>query len=428
MLSLTKGYSQKLTLGDCIKYALNNNLLVKNKQLQTAISNEDYKQSYRDLLPGLGGSLGGGNSYGKSIDPTSDSFVDTKFFSANYGLSSSITLFNGFKKINTITYRKWVKEQSYENERLERILLAYDVMSAYYDVIYFKGLLKIAEEQVMVSEMKLKQSKRMIDVGLSAETELLETKAALAREELSKIQMSNNVDLSILKLKRVMNFEATDDLQIVTDVDVVVNMDGEFDVDDVYAMTEQFYPTIRSAELSLKLAKKSLAINRGNFYPSLSMSGGYGSRYSDSNGASLKDQLKANTSQSLRFGINVPIFSKWATRSSVKRSKLRLLIAQNELDNTRRLRYLKVVEDVQQLRSLSKEYHQSKRSLDVQQQAFKVADKKLHEGLITTVEYNSAKLDVANAKSNTLRVQTQYAIKKHTISLYCGTSLFELNF
>ncbi|MCL3780990.1 TolC family protein [Prolixibacteraceae bacterium JC049] len=438
MLISHGGWAQKWDLGKCMNFAIQHNLQVKNQQLRTAISKEDYQQSYRNMLPGVSASSSANQRFGKSVDPTTNEFINKKFFSANFGLSSSVNLFSGFQQWNAISYYKLAKEQAFEQERKVRIELAFDVMSAYYDVVYYHGMQQIAAEQVEASEVNVKRNKKLVELGLKAQTDLLEMEARLAKEQLQRVQMENKFQQSVLKLKKLMNYPVKDELDVVLTVNDPALLEDNYSADLVFDKTQLFYPLLKSADLNVKSAKKSLAIERGKLYPSLSFSGGYGSNFSDSRKKKISDdvyktvsfgtQLDDNMSKSLSLSLSIPIFSRWGKRSAIKKSKLRLQIAKNEQDDTQRQIYLQVTQDVQQLESYKKEFRQSAINVEAQELAFKVAEKKLSQGLINIVEYNTVKIDMANAKATALRVKTQYAIKKQTIDLYCGTSLFGINY
>lgn len=438
MLTVSSVQAQKWDLSRCMNFAIQHNLNVKNQQLRTAISKEDHKQSYRNILPSVSASTGANKRFGKSVDPTTNGFITEEFFSANFNLSSSINIFSGFQQWNAIAYYRLAKEQAFEDERRAKIELAFGVMSAYYDVVYYHGMKEIAQEQVTASELNVKKSIRLVELGLKAKTDLLQEEARLAKEELVRVQMENNFAQSILRLKRQMNFPVADNLEINIGVQEPMLANDNYKVNEVFDKTERFYPILKKADLSVQSARKNLAINRGKLSPSLSLSGGYSSNYSDSRKRKigedlfekipLKDQIDDNLSKSISLRLSIPIFSKWGKRSVIKKSKLNLQIAKNEQEDIKHKIYLQVAEDVQQLESYKKEYRQSAKNVEFQVQAFKIAEKKLNEGLINIIEYNTVKVDMANAKANALRVKTQYAIKKQTIELYCGTSLFGINY
>ena len=135
------GVSQEVwTLEECVDYAIEHNLQVKNTSYNNESSRESYRQSVRDLLPSVNGSTDYSIRYGRSADPQTNDFVNTQFFSNNYSLNANLDLFRGFQKLNTIRASKFIYKATQEDILQEKFLLAFRVMSAYYDIKFFLGM------------------------------------------------------------------------------------------------------------------------------------------------------------------------------------------------------------------------------------------------------------------------------------------------
>ena len=153
-------------LGRCISFSIENNIGLKKLDVQQKIAGEDFSQSKRNLLPGVSASSNAGLSFGRSIDPNTNGIVNTRFFNNSYSLGTSMTLFNGFRLINQIEYQKFRKRAAELNQLNAIDDLAFGVMNSYFDVLYYKGMLKIAQEQVETSRINLKKIERQVDLGV----------------------------------------------------------------------------------------------------------------------------------------------------------------------------------------------------------------------------------------------------------------------
>src|ERR1051325_3052132 len=98
---------EKWDLEKCIKYAQENNLQIKQTQLSQQAANNLKKESVANLFPNLNSSATYGFNFGRSIDPTTYSFVNQKIQTSSLSLTSSLTLLNGLNKINTIKQTKF---------------------------------------------------------------------------------------------------------------------------------------------------------------------------------------------------------------------------------------------------------------------------------------------------------------------------------
>ena len=104
--SFTTASAQNMSLNQCIIYALENNLSYENQKIECDIHKEMFNQSKRDFLPNIGAGSTANKQHGRSIDPTTNTFVNQSFFSMNFYLDAQIDIFKGFTQINRAKYQK----------------------------------------------------------------------------------------------------------------------------------------------------------------------------------------------------------------------------------------------------------------------------------------------------------------------------------
>src|SRR4051812_48310204 len=106
---------QKITLQQAVDMALKNNLQIKQAQLSEALSDESVKQSRLALYPTLNASNSVNYSVGRIFDQLSGQPINQATTSSNGSLSSSVTLFQGFQKMNQILQNKYNLEADKSN-------------------------------------------------------------------------------------------------------------------------------------------------------------------------------------------------------------------------------------------------------------------------------------------------------------------------
>jgi outer membrane protein len=427
---LSKVHAQTVwSAEDCINYAIQHNLNIEKSKLQNEINKGTYNQSIRDLLPSAGLSAGSGIYFGKSVDPTTYEFVDKQFFSANYSVWTSVDLFNGFTKFNTISFKRLSYLAGIENSKQQKNEVAFKVIEDYFDVLFYQGLLGIAQKQKELSELNLKRAKVNFETGLGSKSDLLEMESRLASEELQVVQTQNSLSAALLSLKQTMNFNGKEALNLNDKVginDLSAIQEGE--TDTVFHQALVYNPQLKAVEYKESAARKYLSISKGHLLPSLSMSGGYSSNYAsakgDENTASLSDQFKLNASQSISVSLQIPIFYNWGRQTDVRIAKLQYLQAKAEFDLAKQQLYQEIEKNFNDLASLSAEYTQTVKQFESSTLAFEAAGKKLEQGLIDIISYYNSKNVMAQAESNVLRTKLQYELKKRTISFFIGTPIY----
>lgn len=428
--------SQKVwTLDDCVAYALKHNLQLNGFKLDVASNRETYRQSYRDLLPNLNGFSDYNIQFGRSVDPNDNSISNTEFFTNRYLIESTLDLFQGFQKQNAIKASKFIYKAAKEETLQQKYLLAFRVMQAFYDIRFFKGSLRIAEEQLAISQSNYNLVKKQIELGLMAGADLYEAESILLTDQLEVTTARNQLVAAKLALTQEMNLEGTTDIMIVNEEGeklVGIEESKAQSSDSIYDKAKDFIPIVKARELRVKAAKKQLSVERGKLYPTLSLFGQYGTGYFETIRDSLdvtvpfRDQFRDNTFQVIGIALNIPISNGWSARSRVKQQKIAQARAENDLKVQQQELFQTIQSLVQEYNALQIELEQTIKNAASQDQSFRIAQKRYERGLINAIELFTAKNLFAIAQNQSLRVRLQVEINQSTLNFYKGLPVFDI--
>lgn len=430
-------YSQTMwSLEDCVAYAIEHNLNLKDFKYSRDTGKETYRQAVRSLLPNINANSNYNIRYGRSVDPNNNSIVNTDFFSNNYSLDSSIDLFQGFQKLNAIKASKFLYQATQEEVFQQKYLLAFRVMSAFYDIQFMQGLLTIAQEQEQVSQDNYNLVKRQVELGQKAGADLYEAESTLLTDKLLVTQSKNNLEAANLVLIQEMNLQGASSISIqTTGAETIDETEiSQMHQDSIYNKATQFVPIIKAQELRAKAAKKEVAVARGDLYPSLSFFAGYGTGYfettiNEDTGETIpfNTQITDNASQYIGLTLNIPISNGWSARSKVKQQKVALQRANNNLDLQKQELYQLIQQLVQEGNALKTEAEQSAQKKEAQGLSFKIAQKKYEKGLISAIELYQSKNLLANAQNENLQVRLRLKVNESTLAFYRGLPVFNIN-
>lgn len=433
----TVAYGQESwSLNECITYALEHNLKLNDLNYTIKSNQEKYKQSYRELLPNISANSSYSILYGRSVDPNTNEIVSSDFFSNNYSIDASISIFKGFQKLNSIASAKFLYKAVKEERLQEKYLLAFSIMTAFYDVKFYEEQLQIALEQLDISSLNLNLVKKQIELGLKAGSDLYEAESVLTNDELSVIQSKNNLNAALLKLKQEMNLNAIEDIKINTLDETTFLNESDFNTinsDSVYQKALTFIPSIKAQEFKTDAAKKDISIAKSNLSPSLSFSAGYGTGYYETNINEIgkvipfNTQIKDNASQYIGFYLTIPISERWSNRSQIKQQKIALLQAKNNLNIQKQELHQLIQELVQNYEASKMEYNQTKKSEESHLLSFKIAQKKYDKGMISLLELYQAKNLYANSQNKNLQAKLKMKVQKKTLDFYNGLPVFNIN-
>ncbi len=425
----------KWSLNECINYALEHNLDQHLLSLSEKSAKIDASQAKLNFLPSISASSSADLSFGRSVDPNTNDVVNTEVFSNSHSLSSSLTLFRGFIQKNQIAYSQFKHKAAQWRTVYHEDDLAFSILTAYYDVVYFRGMVEIAREQMDLSEQILKKTETYIETGLKAQTDLAEMQSTYEKEKLNLIQSENTKEEAKLRLRQQMNLPVGElnSMQIGIEEPVVAS-DLSVAADSLYASFVELSPYVKIAEAEWHATEKGLDMVRGQFLPSIyfnaSVNSGYyeTNRDAEGNTISYADQFDNNMSQYLGASISIPIFQKNQIRNEYRQAKLAEEQARIQLDSYRQTVYYELLNNARDLKALFREYIQTGKQVEADEQAYHVAQRKYEEGIIDVIELQTVKNRLAEAKSQNLRAQLQWRIKVRIVDFYKGIRFWEGSF
>ena len=429
------GTSQKLwSLDACITYAVKNNLSTKLNVYDTEIRKENLSQTKRNFLPSFGLNTGYNIGYGRYVDPNTNDIINTKSYSNSYSTGTSIQLFNGFRQWNSIAFHKLLLEIN-KGKNLElKHKLSFDVMNAFYAILFQEGIVKIAKNRQSLSKLHYKTIASKIKLGLLAKSNLYQIESTISSENLSLLKAKNELANAKLNLLQLMNLpQKTIELQQENSLAALNYSSNLSNTNFVFKKALQFLPAIKNTETNIKVAQKSLAISRSSLYPSLSFGTGISTAYyqtrTDNAGNIIpySKQLQDNLYKRIYFSMYVPIFHKWSTRSSLKIEKIKIKQAKINFEQKKQVVFKQIQTLIQNKNSLELEEEANLQNIKSKELNFKISEKKHEKELINLYELQQAKNELTQAKIEQLRIHLQLKIQKKTIAFYTGMPVFKID-
>ena len=192
-------------LDDCMRYAGENAPSVK-KQIYTANTykaERDAASAY--FFPSVGTSIGTSNSYGRSIDPATNTYNNVSTFNNDYGISFSIPVFTGGQLINQWLMAKSNRRMGLNDVQKAKDDLALKTMEYYMNTVYYLGTIRMAEEKLAESQLTLRQTQRQAELGLKSQADVAEFEAQVATDDYNLTHQQNLYNTAMVQLKESMN-------------------------------------------------------------------------------------------------------------------------------------------------------------------------------------------------------------------------------
>jgi outer membrane protein len=417
------------SLEKCIAYAIDNNIQVKRKELQTELTEKDYTQSYFNFTPSLNAGVEHSLSAGRALNTELYRWENQQLTFGSMGVRSEVTLFNGLQNVNTVAQRKYSFLSSKEDLEKTKNDITLLIMNYYLQILFDEELLEVSKSQYEVTNLQVEKTKRLVEVGNVAMGQLYEIQAQAATEKLDFTVKKNTLQLSVLDLVQILDLDSVGNFAILhpenLSVENTLLPSGYSDVLD-YALYNM--PEIKSSEYQVKSSEKNLAVQRGERSPEVYLSGVYYSRYQ--NGSfnpndstfhyPLTDQLKDKQYSQITLGVSIPVFNRYQTQTEISKAKIALADSKFQLEQHKQILYKRIQQAHTDAMGAFEKYQSALEAVKFNEESFNYMRQKYEVGLVNAVDFSIAKNDFSKAKSNLAQAKYEYIFKVKILDFYAG--------
>ncbi len=451
---------EKWNLEKCLRHALENNLQIKQSVINLEIAGNIHSQAFADFIPSLNGDLTYGMNFGRSIDPTTYSFVEQQIQTSGISMTSGVALFSGLRKINTLRQTKFdVLSNRFTTEEIANNV-SLSITAAYLQILLSNEELKNVTERLKLSADQVEQSKKLLDAGMIPEGNLYDVLAQQANDSLAYIIAFNSVQLGKLNLALLLQIEnpAAFDVEtpgLTASAPVILN---ERNPENIFNAAVENQPSVKSAQYSIFSADKRWQATKGLYYPSLSFFYNLRTNYSslgqratndiilqnpiigyldDGSNTFVRtfsnvprfenspyfDQYRENVYHTLGLRLDIPIFNGLQTRTSVKNAELQKLSAEYNYKSVEDQLKNDVYVAYADAKAAWQKYLAAQNSVKALEKSFEYMTKRFNLGAANSLEYSIANTNLAAAQIEILKSKYDYIFKLKVLDFYLGNPI-----
>ena len=397
--------SKTWTLQECLDYAYQNNIQVRQSRNNQLSGIEDTKQAKAALFPSLVASTT--QSY---TNYPSSEVTDNNSYTGTYGITAGMTIFEG-GKLRTEVKRQKVQNQmdalSVE-ESVNDIRIA--IVQAYMQCLYAADAVRINRSTAEASKAQRDRAEEMLRAGSISRVDFAQLQSQYSSDEYQVVVASSTLDNYKLQLKQLLELDIMEEMNPavpgVKEENVLKALPSK---DEVYATALKVMPQIRRGELGIEAAKLEEKSARAGFFPSISLSASVGTGHMSNNDFESGSQIWNRFNENVGLTLNIPIFSNRKNRTAVNKAKIALndsylewTSLQKELLRNVESAYLDAVSAQAQYLSAREKEIYARESYELTSEQFRVGVKNTVELITAQNEYSAAQQQVLQAKYLTL--------------------------
>ena len=408
------------TLQECVDTALMNNRNIKQQRLNYKSKVISYNQAKSDRLPNLNASIGQNFNFGRSLS-VDNTYQNSNSQNTSFSVSSGVNLYNGFRMKNAIEARQAeLMAAGADVQKIEKDIIL-NVSAAFLQVLQNKELLRNADNQLQITRENMARRKELIEAGKLAQGEIFEIQAQEAKEELSRVQAENQLQLSLLDLAQVLELDHFQDIDVAVPVNLLENELALLSADEVYISALASRPEIRPAQYRLESSLKNIEIARAGYLPSLSLGAQWGTGYYNMSNMptnpSFGTQFSNNISTGVGLSLSIPIFNRYEVKNQVENAKLNVESSKIDIENTK-IELRKTIQQAYYNAIAAKNrWDSSQKSVTANEESYRFASQKFEVGRANQYEVNLAKTNLSQSISEQTQAKYEYVFRMKILEL-----------
>ena len=449
---------EKWTLEMCVKRAIDENISIKQSELDYVDAEISRKNAIGNFIPNV--NVGSSHSWNVGLNQNITTGllenITTQFSSMNLNLG--IDVYNGLKNIKQlhIANLRILSSQFQLADMKEDISLL--VANSYLQILFNKEFIKIQESQLELSKSEVERAKELVENGVIPKGDLYEFEANLAGVEKTLIDAQNNYALSKISLAQLLLLDDYQNFDIADkEYEIQVSNILDKSPEEIFAVAVSTKNEIKLFETNLDIAKKNLELNKSFLQPRLSAFYSYSTRiaYSDRlvgtgefqnvpigfventnqrvltpvqktriiGAESFSEQFDRNAGQNFGFSLSIPILNNFSVRSNVDRSKVNILRNENQLLQKKLDLENTINQAHKDAQGAMKAFTASKKSLESRKLSYDYARDKFELGAMSSFDFTQVKQRFESAQSDLITSKFDLIFKIKVLEFYFGVPI-----
>lgn len=410
-----------MTLDDCLQYAALHAHANRLAKIEVEEASADVRIAASGLMPYMGLSSSGNMSFGRNIDPETNTYDNKKTLYTGFGLQMSLPLFDGLVTVNNLKATKIARLRRVASARIQADEISLQVVKAFYNVSYCRAMVEQMSRQLERDSADLRSTERGLELGTKSGADVAELKAIVATDNYELSNQRSLLAKAWLTLRGAMGMELADE-----ELDIV-----ERDLDLESSVSRGCHPRVEEASLSVAEGSLALRTAKGAFSPRISLEGGVNTSYYKMVGAGIDApgfgrQWRDNMGQYIGFSVSLPLFTGLGNINKLKRARLDLWAREMRLDQVKYDIERLTREAELDLRGAIDDHTAALRRLEAEETAYAAVHRKYELGSASAIELYTASSRLAAARATLEGKRIQKIISSIILYYYKGNELLNI--
>ena len=431
-ISLSASAQQKWTLKECIDYAMQNNITLKQAKLQKQSATEERKQSQAALLPSLSASTNQSVGYRPWLDAgmstvtngTVNTKVNKTYYNGTYGINAQWTVWNGNQNRNQVKLNELAEEQADLQLEESANSIQERIAQLYVQILYMNEAIAVNQQSLETSKKNEERGQQMVEVGKMSKADLAQLSAQRATDEYNLVEAESNLANYKLQLKQLLEITGNQDFDIAlptaSDQQALSPIPGLM---SVYETALTLRPEIKNTEVALKQSELQEKIARAGHLPTISVTGGVGTSTSSNSSNEWGKQIKTNFDASAGVGVSIPLFDQRKTRTAINKAQIQREQALLSRQDEQKQLYQTIEGYWLDANTNQQKFRAATATVESAQQSYDLLSEQFNLGLKNIVELMTGKTNLLQSQQNKLQSKYMAILNLQLLKFYQGETM-----
>ena len=430
-LTLSAQEAKTWTLSECIRYALKQNIQLRQNRLSLEESKVDVKTAKAALFPSLSFTTGH-NVVNRPYQETSSMVNGTEIinstnktsYTGNYGLNAQWTVWNGGKRKNTIKQQKLNKEIAELTVSEQENTLKEEITKLYIQVLYAEESVRINQGTLKLSNAQYERGEELLAAGEISKSELAQLKSQVSNDQYLLVTAQTNLENYKLQLKQMLELEDNQNMNLdtlsINENDILSPLPAK---KDVYQTALALRPDIQSSKTEIQSADLNVRMAKAGYMPTVSLSAGIGTNHSSGSNFTFSEQVKNGWNNSIGLILSLPLFSNRETKSAIEKAKIQYESSQLDLTNAQKSLYKEIESIWLDASSAQQQFVAAESKLKSCRSSYELVNEQFSLGMKNIIELLTEKNNLMSAQQERIQAKYMALLNRTLLTFYSGKEI-----
>ena len=404
-------------LTNCIDYALKNNIQVQKSKISLLQNNVSTKQAKAQLLPNLYGTI----NQNFSNSPFLVGGGSSSSYSGDYGISSSLLLFDGGKTEKNIRQQKLLEQVGQFNVQYSQKTIQFSILQSYLQILYAAESVNIDSATVEVSKFQFERGGNLLKAGSISKVDLAKLESQYSSDKYLLVVAKNALETQKLNLKQLLELTVSDQLNIVlptlNDIDILKPLPI---LQTIYENSRNVMPQLKSSKLNIQVAALETEKAKAGYLPRVNLTASIGTNHNTALPGNLNfgQQLQNGFNDGIGLSVSIPIFTNRSNKSAVEMDRLSEKTSQLNLQDAEKSLLTSIESSYQDALSAQSQYVSANEKVKALQTSYDLIEQQFNLGLKNTLELLTEKNNLLSAKQSLIQAKYLSIMNVQMLNLY----------